>query len=283
MTTDLPEGSTWWLQEWAATVAVPSMIDRTRAAMLLSATASTHMRSSDDLSNELEQLTTLIDSALHQTSAIDDTFARWHSACFDILRLTGDETNYHDPRNSFLPDIRRRRTGLPIGLALFVLHAADRIAMPAYGVGMPGHFLVGAQQGAENRYIDVFHGGAVLDVEGARTLYNRVFSGRPSRPFDESALRPTPTPAMLIRMIANLKQHAARRRDFFTLADLARLRWFLPSLELDEARELVRLCVAVSSPTEAKHWFDAAQNRFGWAYPQDQAQQDLLIITAANN
>ena len=51
---------------------------------------------------------------------------------------------YHDPRNSLLDLVAWRRIGLPISLAIIELEVAWRIGLPLTGIGLPGHFIVGA-------------------------------------------------------------------------------------------------------------------------------------------
>jgi regulator of sirC expression with transglutaminase-like and TPR domain len=288
----------WWLPLWQDELDHVTP-DLTRAAMLLAAHGSAFLRAPNNLESELRRLDHLVDAAAARTNivavdecgVVDATARHWITACRDGLRLAGDTRTYHDPRNSFLPDIGRRRQGLPIGLAVVWLHAAKRMGVDAFGVGMPGHFLVGFwDRGNETkpettpatiRYVDCFHHGAVLSEADCDVLYRRLFEGRPHPPFRSELLAPTPPDAILIRMIANLKQHAARRRDLATLADLARLRWYLPMLTVEEARELIRLCTAIGYAGEASSWFTAAVDRFGDLYAENLRAVDHRIVQAA--
>jgi regulator of sirC expression with transglutaminase-like and TPR domain len=283
----------WWLALWRATLE-PVTPDLTRAAMLLAAHGSAFLRGPEELSKELSRLDHLVDAAALRTeglpaenelSDLGDLPRRWITACRDGLGLVGDTRTYHDPRNSFLPDIGRRRQGLPIGLAVMWLHAAKRLGVDAFGVGMPGHFLIGFQHPvtATTHYIDCFHHAMLLSEADCAVLYERLFEARPHPPFRPELLAPTPPDAILIRMIANLKQAAARRRDLPTLTDLARLRWFLPMLTVDEGRELIRLCTAVGYAGEAAHWLTEAVERFGDLYTEDLRAVDQRIVRAALN
>ena len=77
----------------------------------------------------------------------------------------GDSDNYYDPSNSLLPYVLATRKGIPISLA--ILHAAvgRRAGLPIQFVGMPMHFVnkMGASDSPDERFIDVFAGGRVLD------------------------------------------------------------------------------------------------------------------------
>ena len=79
--------------------------------------------------------------------------------------FNGNTTDYGDPRNSYLDDVLDRRLGIPITLSVVMIETARRCGLPAHGVGMPGHFLVG---GGAGEWFDPFHQGARLDLAGAR-------------------------------------------------------------------------------------------------------------------
>jgi regulator of sirC expression with transglutaminase-like and TPR domain len=278
----------WWLTPWASFQQGESVVDCSSrfsvGAMLLAAHGSEHLHSLDDIQHELDRFDAAIDRYALIATSPQSSSARLIDICTNGagkgFGFIGDQQNYHDPRNSFMPDILRRRTGLPIGLAAMWLHVAQRIGVPAFGVGLPGHFLIGI---SEVTYIDCFHGGQLLTTEECGSLYNRMFSGRPHAPFHHEYLAPVNDDAMYARLVANLKQHAARRRDLTTLADLARLRWFLPLASLDEGRELVRLCVALGAASDADYWLHEVVDRFGSMYPDAQRAADSTIVRAAQN
>ncbi|MDX1535088.1 MAG: transglutaminase-like domain-containing protein, partial [Thermoplasmata archaeon] len=57
---------------------------------------------------------------------------------FDELGFRGNQDDYYDPRNSFLGEVIRRRTGLPITLALVYVEVGRRAGLELSGVGFPG-------------------------------------------------------------------------------------------------------------------------------------------------
>src|SRR5690606_9939013 len=61
---------------------------------------------------------------------------------FVAAGFRGNETDYYDPRNSFLDDVIARRTGIPISLSILYVEVARRAGVSASPVGFPGHFLV---------------------------------------------------------------------------------------------------------------------------------------------
>jgi regulator of sirC expression with transglutaminase-like and TPR domain len=116
----------------------------------------------------------------------------------------GSSESYHGERNSYLPDVLERRTGLPISLSVLYLAFARRLHLHAEGVGMPGHFIVRVKvvtkEGDQYILIDPFNGGRPMDIEDCR---QRVEStGQPFVPEDH--LKATPARDILARMCNNL-------------------------------------------------------------------------------
>ena len=55
--------------------------------------------------------------------------------------LHGNEVDYYNPLNSYLPSVLERRLGIPISLACVAILVGQRLELPVHGVGTPGHFL----------------------------------------------------------------------------------------------------------------------------------------------
>jgi regulator of sirC expression with transglutaminase-like and TPR domain len=141
------------------------------------------------------------------------------SLLFGRLGLRGNTDDYGDPRNSFLDQVLDRRLGIPISLAVLAMEVGRRVGVTLVGVGMPGHFLIGAGPAA---YIDAFRGGQRLDIDGCRRLYGTLFGA--SAPWSPGLLVPTPSRAIVARMLANLTSSYRRRDDTRARAWVARLR-----------------------------------------------------------
>lgn len=113
----------------------------------------------------------------------------------------GNHRDYYAVENSMLPEVLRRRVGIPITLAVVVIDVARRLGIPAVGVGLPGHFLVGDGPRPE-RWIDAFAGPAWIDEEGAHALLRASVGSR--APFNRSMLHPTPDRLVVARVLNNL-------------------------------------------------------------------------------
>lgn len=174
--------------------------------------------------------------ALAESTGADDApdLAR---ALFVDAGFTGNALDYGDPRNSYLDEVLRRRLGIPIALSVLMIEVGRRRGIGLVGVGMPGHFLVGSDDG----FVDPFHAGEVLDAAGARRLFERT---HPGAPFAEHYLDPVGTRAVLSRMLANLV-NTFLTRDPMRAIGVIRMRLEIPDLPLAERRQaddlLVRL------------------------------------------
>lgn len=93
---------------------------------------------------------------------------------YDTLGFHGNETDYYDPRNSLLPDVIERRTGIPISLALVYGEIARRRGVETRGISFPGHFLVRIEDPNTPVYVDPFFRGRALDSPDLHALLTKV-------------------------------------------------------------------------------------------------------------
>ncbi len=134
-----------------------------------------------------------------------------HTSC----GFRGNEGEYDDPRNSFLPDVLARRTGIPITLSIVAIEVASRAGLPLCGVSFPGHFLVRSVD-EPPVVLDAFH-GRVLDAEACTALLRRALG--PAAKLEPSQLEPATTREVLVRMLGNLKHGYAGRREWLQAVD----------------------------------------------------------------
>lgn len=124
----------------------------------------------------------------------------------------GNTTEYRDPRNSFIHLVLSRKTGIPISLALVWLEVARRANIPLFGIGFPGHYLVGAREGDGQAVLDPFHGGRSCDVDDLRKLLGRT---SPGLRLSSALLQPTPPRQTMFRMLGNLRGLYIEQGDHF--------------------------------------------------------------------
>ncbi|MET9605737.1 transglutaminase-like domain-containing protein [Streptomyces sp. NPDC006512] len=158
----------------------------------------------------------------------------WASALTELLggRLGfhGTPADYDRLTSSLLHEVLRRRRGLPILLSVVWMEVARRAGAPVYGLGLPGHFVVGFGDPEEGVVADPFAGGASLGAGPAE-----LASGprTPARTLD-----------IVLRILNNVRAWASGRPEHSAVAlwslDLALL---LPShpaaLRYERARLLV--------------------------------------------
>jgi regulator of sirC expression with transglutaminase-like and TPR domain len=115
----------------------------------------------------------------------------------------GNAADYSDPRNSYLNEVLDRRLGLPITLSVVFLEVAQRLGLPAHGVGLPGHFIVSVPAEDAPLLLDPFHGGQALSLADCAELVRRSAG---HQVFDPEWLAPTPQRDIVTRMLNNLRQ-----------------------------------------------------------------------------
>jgi hypothetical protein len=172
----------------------------------------------------------------------------------DDLRLraalggfAGTSTDYAHLESSLLPDVLRRRRGLPILLSTVWTEVARRAGVPAYGVGLPGHFVVGVGDPDGTRVlVDPFTGGRLLPYDRARDI--AAETGRALRP---EHLRPHDPIDTVDRVLGNIRGWATtpeRARHRLWAAELGLL---LPRHDLGLRRAYGEALVAVGRYVEA--------------------------------
>ncbi|MFZ0325648.1 MAG: transglutaminase-like domain-containing protein, partial [Actinomycetes bacterium] len=143
-----------WSEAFAQTVRTEP-VDLTRACLQLGAEAAERdgRQRVDPLNQSLGQLEFLAADVTNQGDGV--TRLRRTLAGFQ-----GDPSDYDDLRSSLLPDVLDRRRGLPILLSVVWLDVARRVGIPAYGVGLPGHFVVAVgDPDGYHEVVDPFAGG----------------------------------------------------------------------------------------------------------------------------
>lgn len=159
------------------------------------------------------------------------------TALFVDQGFAGNAEDYGDPRNSLLDDVLARRLGIPISLSILMIEVGRRIGIPLHGVGMPGHFLVGAP-GEPDTFVDPFHGGRVLDREGCREIFAALQGD--DAPFADGYLAATGSRAILLRVLNNLER-SYLERGAIDAVWVARLRLRFAELPRAERRRTATL------------------------------------------
>jgi regulator of sirC expression with transglutaminase-like and TPR domain len=217
------------LARFAAAVGrVDAAVPLDEAALCIAA----HAQPGLDVDAQLARLDRLADSC--RVATLDGLVDH----LFGPGRFAGNTVDYDDPRNSFLDAVLDRRLGLPITLCVLAMEVGRRIGVPIDGVGMPGHFLL-RDKVDRSVFVDPFHGGKFLDVDGCRRLFHAAVGA--DAPWNEGYLQPSSRVAIVDRMLLNLKQSYERRRDEAAQRWVMKLRCRLPNATPADRAELARL------------------------------------------
>jgi len=179
--------------------------------------------------------------------------------------FSGNGGDYYDPRNSLLPHVLRRRLGIPITLAVVTIEVGRRAGIALEGVGMPGHFLVRVV--GTHTHLDVFAGGTEISPAECEARFQAAVG--PEVPFGPHLLTATPTRAILVRMLENLRGIYTTRRSAVDLEWVLRMRLALPGAGLPERLELA------GALGDQARWVDGAKllERYAHGAPAAQAEQ----------
>ena len=215
-----------------------------------------------------------VDDALARLDALagrcpDATFESLRRHLFEQEGFAGNFDRYADPENSFLDSVLDRRLGIPISLSVLMIVVGRRIGVDVQGVGMPGHFLVldGARGDA---WCDPFHGGALLDADGCRRQFEMVYGG--ALAFQPAFLAPTPAPAIVARMLANLER-SELAADPVQRAWMCELHLAIPGIAFQEQLELADQLARTGDVVRAAAVYDALAARSEGA-PHPSGQTD---------
>jgi regulator of sirC expression with transglutaminase-like and TPR domain len=133
---------------------------------------------------------------------------------YGALGFKGNAKDYYDPKNSLLPDVIERRTGIPITLAVVFIEIARRAGVIARGVSFPGHFLVRIDDDLSTPdhmvIIDPFEGRPISRAR-VEELLRRALGA--SAELSKNDLTPCDTRSLLVRILTNLKSLYIGRGD----------------------------------------------------------------------
>ncbi len=200
--------------------------------------------------NRLEEMAQEIRQTLPDQEA-DDAARRaaLDTYLFQTHGFHGSRTQFYHRANSYLNQVIDDREGLPITLSILYLELGRHIGLPLFGVGLPGHFVVGLpptegtsqrpapaaetpdQQEATSQptplLIDVFDRAAPLPLADATAMAQAITG----RPLDATDLQPASHRAIVARLLRNLQRLAEAD------GDNERLRRYLDALVAVEPDE----------------------------------------------
>jgi regulator of sirC expression with transglutaminase-like and TPR domain len=173
---------------------------------------------------------------------------------FHTAGFRGDASNYSDPRHNFLNEVIDRRVGIPISLTILFVEIANRLGIPAFGIGLPGHFIAGVRYPAGIMMLDPYHGGRPLGLDDCRQLVNLAtgYEG----PMHASWFAPASPREILARMLNNLRASYVSQADWSSSLKVIRLlRQIQPDLP-EHLRDLGLVYYHQGNISQAAHYLD---------------------------
>ncbi len=161
----------------------------------------------------------------------------------------GNSQAYYDPRNSYLNEVLARRLGIPISLGIIYLAVAERAGLAMYGVGTPGHFVLGSEDAEETLYVDPFSQGTVLDRGQCQALVEQLL-GEPGVLADEH-FRPATQREIATRVLRNLKAAYVMESQWTPAVPVQQRLTLLSPGKADEGRDLGLIYLRTGHPIEA--------------------------------
>lgn len=147
----------------------------------------------------LDRVSAAVAETIPEDATTSEGVQRLSAHLFQSLGFAGNEANYYDPDNSCLSRVIDTRRGIPVTLSILYLLVAKRLKLPVYGVGTPGHFLLGYREDGEAHFLDAFRSGRPLAASEVRRMLVR--NGYEFRP---EYLKPVGPREILARMMRNL-------------------------------------------------------------------------------
>lgn len=170
------------------------------------------------------------------TGSLESRVAALSAFLFDEQAFTGNAPRYYDAVNSYLNAVLDRKLGIPLTLSLVAMAVGERCGLTVVGVGLPGHFVAKATDGATEVIFDPFHGGQFLDPDDCACLVEAV-AGVAFDPTPANLAAATPG-AIVCRLLSNLKAVYANAGDYRRAARVVgRLAQLAPT-DLDQRRDL---------------------------------------------
>lgn len=209
--------------------------------------------------SELHEVSEAAAERIDATLPVAEQAVRLSTFLFAELGFRGNTLSYNDPRNSYLNEVIDRRLGIPITLSIIYVDVAHRLGLPAFGIGLPGHFIVGVRRPEADLWLDPFHGGYVVDLNDCAELI-RMAVGYEG-PLEASWFAPLPPRDTLARMLGNLRSCYVQAAAWPEAANAIRLLRKTQPEVVEHLRDLGLVYYQQRRLPQAAHFLDAYLNR----------------------
>ena len=202
----------------------------------------------------------------HQPQAI---LAHLHDVLFDEEGFTGNADDYYNTANNFLPVVMETRRGLPITLSLIYKDVASRLGIRAYGINLPGHFLVGVDIDGSPMLVDCFSKGRIITTTEAHDRLRQIFGDEVE--WSDELLKPASHRLWLTRILQNLLNTYGSRGQYLEVAAMLEMEMILWPNENRLQRDLALVLARCGLSRPARIYLD----RYLSSNPDDPQTGDL--------
>lgn len=211
--------------------------------------------------------------------------AHLHNVLFEEEGFRGNTQDYYSSANSYLPAVIETKRGLPITLSLLYKLVADRLGLAAWGVGLPGHFLVGVEAGdaldKDGRpalmLVDPFASGRILTPDEAHDRIQEMFGAEAE--WSDDMLRPASNRHWLTRILQNLLNVFGSANQFADVAAVLEMEMLLWPNHHHLQRDLGLVLARCGMSRPASIWLDRYL-RSNPNDPQTSQLKELLQVLA---
>ena len=195
--------------------------------------------------------------------------AHLHEFLFDEQGFGGNDEDYYNPANSYLPTVLKTKSGLPITLSLIYKIVAERLGLRCWGVGLPGHFLIGLDLSGAMMLIDPFDSGRALSPDEAHDRMRETFGEELE--WSDDFLHPISNLHWLTRMLQNLLHIFGASHQYHDLAAMLEVEMLLWPGQVHLQRDLALVLARIGQSHAASQWLD----HYLRCNPDDPQKSDL--------
>jgi regulator of sirC expression with transglutaminase-like and TPR domain len=180
--------------------------------------------------------------------------AHLHDVLFEEEGFLGNQDDYYNTTNSYLPEVLRTRRGLPITLSLVYKTVAERLGLRAWGVGLPGHFLCGVDVNSSIMLVDAFCGGRILTIDEAHARMQEMLG--PDVEWSDELLQPVSNRHWLTRILQNLLHTFGNSGHFADVAAILEMEMLLWPNREQLQRDLALVLARCGLSQPASVWLE---------------------------
>jgi regulator of sirC expression with transglutaminase-like and TPR domain len=151
-------------------------------------------------------------SRIPETENWAERLSAFNDFLFQEEGFQGNDSDFFDPKNSYINDVLDNRVGVPISLAVVMMEVGRRAGFDFQGVSFPGHFLVKMPVPGGEVVLDPFHGGLALTAEQLESRLLEMYPDLP-RPDLAGVLGAAEKREILCRLLRNLKRYYLHEED----------------------------------------------------------------------